>query len=79
MAVRALIQPPPPPPQIIKKSIQVSECWKLWIKHSTILGYVYICNKKKRWCQNKKGSFITLMDDFEPMQFRVFYISSFMK
>lgn len=47
MAVRALIQPPPPtPPQIIKKSIQVSEWWKLWIKHCTILGYMYICNKK---------------------------------
>lgn len=46
MAVRALIQPPPLPPQIIKKSIQVSECWKLWIIHCTILGYLYICNKK---------------------------------
>lgn len=44
MAVRALIQPTPP--QIIKKSIQVSECSKLWIIHCTILGYLYICNKK---------------------------------
>lgn len=77
MAVRALIQPPLPP-QIIKKSIQVSEWWKLWIKHCTMLGYMYICNKKD-YVRIKKGSFITLMDDFEPMQFRVFYISSFMK
>lgn len=46
MAVRALIHPSPLPPQIIKKSIQVSECSKLWIIHCTILRYLYICNKK---------------------------------
>lgn len=48
MAVRALIQPPPL--QIIKKSIQVSECWKLWIIKYTVPYLdtcIFVIKKKK--------------------------------